>query len=59
VYKNLYAFTAPGADMPEYISVNMVKEGVTITVRGSKEYGSHTAIIALTDEQAAELKEAL
>lgn len=60
MYKSLFAFTAPDGDMPEYISV--VGEGTdctTITVRGAKEYGSHTAIIMLTDEQRAKLKAAL
>lgn len=50
VYQNLYAHTAPGENLPEYISVNRVDGGVAFTVRGTAAYGGHTAQIILDDE---------
>jgi hypothetical protein len=37
MHTNLFAYTAPGADYPEYISINREDDGrITITVRGPK-----------------------
>ena len=37
--KNLFAYTAPGAGFPEFVSVNLVEDGtkVSITVRSKPE----------------------
>lgn len=34
--KNVFAYTAPGADYPEYLSLNVVDGKVLLTVRGPK-----------------------
>lgn len=35
--KNIFAFTAPGAEYPEYLSINDVDGKVEITVRGPRK----------------------
>ena len=45
---NIFAYTAPGADMPPYLSINREKNGnVGVTVRG---VSGVTAYIELADE---------
>jgi hypothetical protein len=57
---NLYAYTAPGADMPEFVSVNKADGGgIDIVVRSPKEFGSATAQIALNRDQTRALYHAL
>jgi hypothetical protein len=48
---NIYAFTAPGADFPEYVSINRVAGAVEITVRAPKGQGGHTATVRLLPEE--------
>lgn len=50
--KNVYAYTAPGAAMPAYISVNRVDASYAVTVRSA---GGAVATIELSREQAAGL----
>jgi len=36
--KNIFAYTAPGADYPEFLSINREDDGrVTVTVRGPSQ----------------------
>lgn len=50
---NIFAHTAPGIQ-PPYLSVNLVADGVEITVRGSQaEGGSQARIIIPAGEFAA------
>lgn len=44
---NIFAYTAPGADFPPYLSINRVGATVEVTVRSPKERGGYTALIAL------------
>lgn len=59
--KNVFAFTAPGSDMPEFISVNddAGAGGAEVTVRSAKDRGGNTASIKLTRDQAIGLAAAL
>lgn len=62
--KNLYAYTAPGTQYPEYISVNETDDPnlFTITIRsepGKREYDGLTATITLTMVQMNELAGAI
>lgn len=50
--KNLYAYTAPGSEMPPHISVNRVGEGCTVTVRST---GGAVATIGLSRGQVEDL----
>jgi hypothetical protein len=52
---NIFAYTAPGCNYPEYISVNEDDEkNVTITVREARQSDGgcgHTVCVMLTQEQ--------
>ena len=56
---NIYAYTAPGADFPEYVSVNRVAGGVEITVRSPKGQGGHTSTVRLSFEEYAGFQTAI
>lgn len=58
--RNIYAYTAPGADFPEFISVNeriddQGNKSVVITARGTKVNGGATVDVALTRDEAMRL----
>jgi len=57
--RNIFAYTAPGADFPGYVSVNQVDDKTPVIVRSTKELGGNTAQIDLTIDQARELGRAL
>lgn len=58
--KNLFAHTAPGSDMPEFLSVNEEADGkISVHCRSPKEIGGHTAMCPLDRKQARELGLAL
>ena len=45
--RNIYAYTAPGADLPDYVSINAQSSGdVVVTVR----HGSTTSVTLSDDE---------
>jgi hypothetical protein len=50
--KNVYAYTAPGADLPAFISVKRVGGSYFVEVRSP---GGTGAAVHLTREQAADL----
>lgn len=55
---NVYAYTAPGSNYPEYISINRTSDGMEITVRShAKQDGAcgDTASIILSNEEYANL----
>lgn len=56
--RNIFAYTAPGAALPEYISVNYRDGEIVVTVR-SKERPDVTSDITLPRDQAKELYRAL
>lgn len=59
---NVFAYTAPGGNYPEYISVNVNRDGsVDVIVRSKAENGNSgdTASITLEPEQVVKLKKAL
>lgn len=58
--KNIFAYTAPGTDFPEFVSVNATDDkGVDIILRSPKAIGGGTAQVALTRDQARDLYVAL
>jgi hypothetical protein len=52
---NLFAYTAPGADSPEYLSINLVGGKIIVTVRASKADGGQQAAMELPESQWREL----
>ena len=57
--RNVFAYTADGADYPEFISVNRQDDGrLIITVRSAGPDGE-TAEMALPDDQLVDLGQAL
>lgn len=56
---NLFAYTPPGADFPPYLSINRFGERVEVTVRGTKEHGGYTAMIALPAAEYERLRVSL
>jgi hypothetical protein len=54
---NVFAYTAPDAPFPEYVSVNRrrVDDRLSITVRSAKENGGELATIALDRAEAREM----
>lgn len=68
IQRNIFAYTAPGADFPEYISINDRNGMVEITVRSPKmdrervpdeALYSGVACMALSKDQAVDLARAL
>jgi hypothetical protein len=60
--ENIYACTAPGADFPEYVSLNRSDAGMTVSVRSPKKADGSpgdTAMATLDREQAKALAHAL
>ncbi len=55
--RNIFAFTAPGADLPEYVSINRRDEEIYITVRSPN--GGPTAEMRLPYDQLDGLIRAL
>jgi hypothetical protein len=47
--KNIFAWTAPGADMPAFVSINQVGDAFEVIVRSPKELGGHTAQVTLDE----------
>lgn len=56
---NIFAYTAPGADYPEYVSVNRRETGVEITVRSPKKYGGTTTTILLPPDVWEQFQQAI
>ena len=53
---NIFAYTAPGADFPEFVSVNEADGGgVEFIIRSRIDIGGSTAQVALNHEQAKAL----
>lgn len=55
--RNIFAYTAPGSNFPEYVSINRRNEEIYITVRSPG--GGHTAEMRLPYDQLDELIRAL
>jgi hypothetical protein len=55
--RNIFAFTAPGSNFPEYVSINRRDEEIYITVRSPS--GGHTAEMRLPYDQLDDLIRAL
>lgn len=55
--RNIFAFTAPGSDFPEYVSINRRAEEIYITVRSPS--GGPTAEMRLPYDQLDDLIRAL
>ena len=45
--KNIFSWTAPGADMPAFVSINQIGDEFEVIVRSPKEYGGSTAQVRL------------
>jgi hypothetical protein len=52
---NILAYTPPEANMPPYVSINLVDGTVSIIVRSTKEDGSKEATIAIPEKDWARL----
>jgi hypothetical protein len=60
VDRNIYAYTGPGHDYPEYISISEDENGrVRINMRSRGNGGTDTAGVLMTRDKAAELSEVL
>ena len=59
VQNNLFAYTAPGSDVPPYVSINELNGIVTVTVRSPKGIGGATASVVLPEDESLKLREAL
>jgi hypothetical protein len=58
--RNIFAFTPPGADFPEFISVNRgLADAISVMVRSPKSSGGAVGQMNLTPEKARELGLAL
>jgi hypothetical protein len=55
--RNIFAYTAPGSDFPDYISINRKDERIVITVRGGR--GGDLAEMVLPQEEIDRLIYAL
>lgn len=55
--KNIFAYTAPGSDYPEFLSINETDGKISISGRGTKP--SETIGIPFPVEQLAALRDAL
>lgn len=55
--KNIFAYTAPGSDYPEFLSINETDGKVSISARGTKPSG--TIGIPFSVEQLSALRDAL
>ena len=53
----IFAYTAPGSDFPDYISINRRDERIVISVRGCR--GHHNAEMVLPQEELDNLIYAL
>jgi hypothetical protein len=59
IERNLFAYTAPGPDMPAFISVDRRDGGVEVEVRSDRTRRSSQAVIRLTEGQARDLARAI
>lgn len=55
--RNIFAYTAPGSDYPDYLSINRKDERIVVTVRGNR--GGDLAEMALPQEELDKLIYAL
>lgn len=55
--RNIFAYTAPGSDFPDYLSINRKDERVVVTVRGGR--GGDLAEMTLPQEELDKLIYAL
>lgn len=55
--RNIFAYTAPGADWPDYLSINRKDEIIVVTVRGNR--GGDLAEMTLPYDQLDSLIRAL
>lgn len=55
---NLFAYTAPGADFPEYVSINETDGKVVLTARGQGVSGG-IASVTLSERDLGEMAKAL
>lgn len=57
--RNIFAYTAPGADFPEFISINRKDGRIEITVRSQGNGGNQMALMVLPQDKLDELIYAL
>jgi len=61
--KNLFAYTAPGTDFPEFLSINRQADGrITVTVRGPSRHveGEHGWVtMTLPEHELSKLGDAI
>lgn len=55
--RNIFAYTAPGSDFPDYLSINRRDERIVVTIRGN--HGSDLAEMILPQEELDKLIYAL
>ena len=55
--RNIFAYTAPGSDFPDYLSINRRDERIVVTVRGNR--GGDLAEMILPQEELDKLIYAL
>lgn len=53
--RNIFAYTAPGADFPEFISINRINGKMVVTVRAQGGGGNKMAEMTLPREVLDEL----
>jgi hypothetical protein len=53
--RNIFAYTAPGADFPEFISINRKDGQIVVTVRSQGAGGNKMAEMTLPQEHLDEL----
>lgn len=57
--RNIFAYTAPGADFPEFISINRKDGRIEITVRSQGAGGNQMGLMVLPQDKLDELIYAL
>ena len=57
--RNIFAYTAPGSNFPEYLSLNIWEGGVQLTVRSAVDDGGTQAMIRLSELELQRLVDAL